>query len=74
MWRVAEDGEGYLVVSPDYFEGEQLEVLQKEEGFEFPAWATKKRGIANTIVEKFIPAVKEKFGTSSPHLCYPVLY
>jgi len=52
---------GYLVVSPDYFEGDQLEQLRKGKGFDFMNWGNMKRAAATAIVEKWIPAVKEKF-------------
>jgi len=54
---------GYLVLSPDYFYGDQLEELRQQPGFDMGAWAGKYRSNAPKVVEEtFLPAVKEKFG------------
>jgi len=52
---------GYLVVSPDYFEGDQLEKMREVPGFDFPGWIGPHRAKAESILEKFVPAMKEKF-------------
>ncbi|KZO90194.1 hypothetical protein CALVIDRAFT_542940 [Calocera viscosa TUFC12733] len=56
--------QGFLVVSPDYFHGEQLEELQKKEDVDVAKWAYPFRAPAYELVEaRFIPAVKRAFST-----------
>ncbi|EJU04036.1 Pkinase-domain-containing protein [Dacryopinax primogenitus] len=53
---------GYTVISPDYFNGEQLEKLREQPGFDTMAWAAPYRvSVPKFVVDKFLPAVKEKF-------------
>ncbi|KZO93050.1 alpha/beta-hydrolase [Calocera viscosa TUFC12733] len=53
---------GYTVIAPDYFDGDQLDILRTQEGFNMGEWAGKYRAAAPKLVEeKFLPAVKERF-------------
>lgn len=64
---------GYLVISPDYFHGRQLEKDSKEEGFNKDEWVGRWRrptkdgeGVEMTrvqlLVEEWMPVVKNMFG------------
>jgi len=53
---------GYLVLSPDYFDGDQLEELRKDPGFDTRAWAGKYRTKAPGLTAEWEKAVKAKYG------------
>jgi len=52
---------GYLVVAPDYFQGDKLEELNKVPDFDRKKWIDGHLERAPAIVEKFIAAMKEKY-------------
>jgi len=52
---------GYTVVAPDYFDGQELEKLREEAGFDFNVWLGGHRAKAESILDQFVPAMKEKF-------------
>ncbi|EJU04300.1 alpha/beta-hydrolase [Dacryopinax primogenitus] len=52
---------GYTVVAPDYFGGEKLEEIREAPGFDFGGWVTPHRAKAESYLDKFVPAMKEKF-------------
>ncbi|EJU05682.1 alpha/beta-hydrolase [Dacryopinax primogenitus] len=54
---------GYLVVAPDYFQGDQLEELSKNPDFDRKKWIDAHVPSSQSIVVNFTAAIKEKYGT-----------
>jgi len=60
---------GWLVASPDYFEGDPIQLHRRadgtvEEGFDFQAWRTRCVTYAQENIPKWIEEVKTKYGGS----------
>ncbi|KAI0066730.1 hypothetical protein BV25DRAFT_1912768 [Artomyces pyxidatus] len=56
---------GYLVVAPDYFEGDPIfPHLEEDPNFDIMTWIMPKRVRADNLIEPWIEAVKAKFGTA----------
>ncbi|THH20179.1 hypothetical protein EW146_g1122 [Bondarzewia mesenterica] len=60
---------GYLVLGPDYFEGDSIANYLEGEtgfslrsGFDLEGWVSTKREKANELVPKFVEAVRAKYG------------
>ncbi|KZO95259.1 alpha/beta-hydrolase [Calocera viscosa TUFC12733] len=55
--------QGYLTVAPDYFQGDELEHLGKDDDFDRKKWIDRHIEESIPIVEKFLPALKGKHDT-----------
>ncbi|KAI0290631.1 Alpha/Beta hydrolase protein [Multifurca ochricompacta] len=53
---------GYLVVAPDYFEGDIFDQIRSQPGFDLFDWATKKLTRGKEIIPGWIKAIKAKYG------------
>ncbi|KAI0045117.1 alpha/beta-hydrolase [Auriscalpium vulgare] len=54
---------GYLVVSPDSFEGDTADLHIGKPDFNMMEWGTAKRSRANELVPQWIDAVKSRYGS-----------
>ena len=64
-------GAGFLVVSPDYLEGEPVQKhgYPLNPDFNIRTWVGPKRTRADELVDPWLPVMKKQFGTASPALC-----
>jgi hypothetical protein len=53
---------GFIVVGPDYFFGDPIDLHTGKEGWDRQAWMAKSRRAADECVPKWFEAVKEEYG------------
>lgn len=53
---------GFLIIAPDYFEGEPIQLFSEKPDFDHNAWIDKKLPRAKEITPAWVEAVFEKYG------------